>query len=165
MPHCRFGAPAFRFIYNHIELMGGCFLLSGGTLIASGLYPGWHPAIAWVGRVIFVAALGVYWWHVAVLGGGPTGTMVYPLMALGVLIEGRRRRPTQLFPAFIASVGLCFGALMLVYGLFTMVEAVRQIMGIAGERQQKKADVVIAQGNGCELSHEAMLILGSAATV
>lgn len=51
------------------------------------------------------------------------------------------------------------------YGLFTMVEATRQIMGVCGKRQQKKADVVIAQGNGGELSHEAMLILGSPATV
>jgi acetyl-CoA acetyltransferase len=51
------------------------------------------------------------------------------------------------------------------YGLFTMVEATQQIMQVAGERQVPKVDLAIAQGNGGELSNEAVLVLGSADTL
>jgi len=51
------------------------------------------------------------------------------------------------------------------YGLFTIVEAVRQLFGNAGERQVKGAQLAIAQGNGGELSHEALLILGTQETL
>jgi acetyl-CoA acetyltransferase len=51
------------------------------------------------------------------------------------------------------------------YGLFTMVEATQQIMGVCGDRQQKDVELAIAQGNGGELSSEAVLVLGSGATV
>ena len=82
----------------------------------------------------------------------------------GQFVSGGRIAPGGKLPVNTNGGGLsCVHPGM--YGLFTMVEAARQIMGVAGERQQKKVDVVIAQGNGGELSHEAMLILGSAATV
>ena len=51
------------------------------------------------------------------------------------------------------------------YGLFTMVEATQQIMHIAGERQVPNVQVAIAQGNGGELSSEAVLVLGSGETL
>ena len=51
------------------------------------------------------------------------------------------------------------------YGLFTIVEAARQLAGEAGERQVKDAKLAIAQGNGGELSHEALLILGTEETL
>jgi acetyl-CoA acetyltransferase len=51
------------------------------------------------------------------------------------------------------------------YGLFTIVEAARQLAGSAGERQVAGAKLAIAQGNGGELSHEALLILGSEETL
>jgi acetyl-CoA acetyltransferase len=51
------------------------------------------------------------------------------------------------------------------YGLFTMVEATQQIMQVAGERQVPNVDLAIAQGNGGELSNEAVLVLGSADTL
>jgi acetyl-CoA acetyltransferase len=51
------------------------------------------------------------------------------------------------------------------YGLFTMVEAAQQIMGVCGERQVADVDIAIAHGNGGELSSEAVLVLGSSATV
>jgi acetyl-CoA acetyltransferase len=49
------------------------------------------------------------------------------------------------------------------YGLFTMVEAAQQIMGVCGERQVAGAELALSHGNGGELSSEAVLILGSAA--
>ena len=50
------------------------------------------------------------------------------------------------------------------YGLFTIVEAARQLAGSAGERQVPGAKLASAQGNGGELSHEALVILGSEET-
>jgi hypothetical protein len=51
------------------------------------------------------------------------------------------------------------------YGLFTIVEATRQLAGEAGARQVQDARLAIAQGNGGELSHEALLILGTEETL
>lgn len=51
------------------------------------------------------------------------------------------------------------------YGLFTIVEAFRQLTGVAGERQVRDARIAIAQGNGGELSHESLVILGTPETV
>ncbi|HLZ96569.1 MAG TPA: acetyl-CoA acetyltransferase [Steroidobacteraceae bacterium] len=49
------------------------------------------------------------------------------------------------------------------YGLFTMVEAAQQIMGVCGERQVAGVELALSHGNGGELSSEAVLVLGSAA--
>jgi acetyl-CoA acetyltransferase len=51
------------------------------------------------------------------------------------------------------------------YGLFTMVEASQQIMGICGARQQPDVQLAVSHGNGGELSSEAVLVLGSADTL
>lgn len=51
------------------------------------------------------------------------------------------------------------------YGLFTMVEAAQQIMGVCGTRQQHNVQVAISHGNGGELSSEAVLVLGSVDTL
>ena len=51
------------------------------------------------------------------------------------------------------------------YGLFTMVEASQQIMGVCGERQVADVNIAVSHGNGGELSSEAVLVLGSADTV
>ena len=51
------------------------------------------------------------------------------------------------------------------YGLFLLIEAVRQIRGEAGARQVKDAETAIAHGNGGVLSSQATVILGSAATL
>ncbi len=50
------------------------------------------------------------------------------------------------------------------YGLFTLVEAARQLAGEAGERQIAGAEVALAHGNGGELSSQATVILGTDAT-
>lgn len=51
------------------------------------------------------------------------------------------------------------------YGLFTLVEATQQLMGVAGARQVKDAQVGLAHGNGVELSSQATVILGTEATL
>jgi acetyl-CoA acetyltransferase len=51
------------------------------------------------------------------------------------------------------------------YGLFTMVEAAQQIMGVCGARQQPSVQIAVSHGNGGELSSEAVLVLGSGATL
>lgn len=51
------------------------------------------------------------------------------------------------------------------YGLFTLIEAFRQISGTAGARQLERHDLAVAQGNGGFLSSQALVILGSAVTL
>ncbi|MDR2188090.1 MAG: thiolase [Azonexus sp.] len=51
------------------------------------------------------------------------------------------------------------------YGLFTIVEATRQLQGICGERQVPDAKLAVAQGNGGVLSSEAVLVLGTEETL
>jgi acetyl-CoA acetyltransferase len=51
------------------------------------------------------------------------------------------------------------------YGLFTLVEAADQLMGRAGERQIRGAEIALAHGNGGELSSQATVVLGTAETL
>ena len=51
------------------------------------------------------------------------------------------------------------------YGLYTMIEAVTQLRGEAGERQVKDAEVALAHGNGGVLSSQVTSIWGTAATL
>jgi acetyl-CoA acetyltransferase len=51
------------------------------------------------------------------------------------------------------------------YGLFTMIEAVQQIAGVAGARQQRNVDIAVAHGNGGQLSSQVTNVFGSEATL
>jgi acetyl-CoA acetyltransferase len=51
------------------------------------------------------------------------------------------------------------------YGLFTLVESIRQLRGEAGDRQIKGASMALAHGNGGTLSSQATCILGLPETV
>jgi hypothetical protein len=50
-------------------------------------------------------------------------------------------------------------------GIFLVIEAVRQLRGEAGERQQAGAEVALVHGNGGALSAQATAVLGTAATL
>jgi acetyl-CoA acetyltransferase len=82
----------------------------------------------------------------------------------GAFVEGGRIAPGGALAVNTNGGGLsCVHPGM--YGLFTIVEAARQVGGAAGERQVAAAKLAIAQGNGGELSHEALLILGTEETL
>ncbi len=51
------------------------------------------------------------------------------------------------------------------YGIFALIEAVRQLRGEAGERQVQGARTALAHGNGGTLSSQATAILGTAETL
>jgi acetyl-CoA acetyltransferase len=51
------------------------------------------------------------------------------------------------------------------YGLFILIEAVRQLRGEGGARQVKDCEVALAHGNGGVLSSQATVILGTQATL
>jgi hypothetical protein len=51
------------------------------------------------------------------------------------------------------------------YGIFALIEAVRQLRGEGGERQVSDAVTALAHGNGGTLSSQATAILGTAAAL
>ena len=82
----------------------------------------------------------------------------------GRFVEGGRIAPGGQLPVNTNGGGLsCVHPGM--YGLFTVVEAVQQLMGTAGERQVPDAKLALAHGNGGVLSSQVTAILGTRATV
>jgi len=51
------------------------------------------------------------------------------------------------------------------YGIFTIIESVRQLRGEAGDRQVHGAEVAVAHGNGLHLSSQATAVFGTQATL
>lgn len=51
------------------------------------------------------------------------------------------------------------------FGIFVLIEAVRQLRGDCGRRQVDGCETAIAHGNGGTLSAQSTVILGSQATL
>ena len=82
----------------------------------------------------------------------------------GRFVEGGRIAPGGALPVNTNGGGLsCAHPGM--YGLFTIVESIRQLTGTAGARQIKGAELALAHGSGGALSSQATLILGTHATL
>jgi len=82
----------------------------------------------------------------------------------GSFVEGGRIAPGGALPVNTNGGGLsyCHPGM---YGLFLLIEAVRQLRGECGERQVNGAETAIAHGNGGVLSSQSTVILGTEATV
>src|SRR5947208_1396451 len=82
----------------------------------------------------------------------------------GAFVEGGRIGPKRSLAVNTNGGGLsyCHPGM---YGLFLLIEAVRQLRGECGARQVADCEVAIAHGNGGVLSSQATVILGTGATV
>jgi len=82
----------------------------------------------------------------------------------GAFVSGGRIAPGGELPVNTNGGGLscCHPGM---YGLFTLVEATRQLMGLCEERQIADAKLAVAHGNGGVLSSQATVILGTPETV
>jgi acetyl-CoA acetyltransferase len=82
----------------------------------------------------------------------------------GPFVEGGRIGPGGSLPVNTNGGGLsCVHPGM--YGIFTVIEAVEQLRGSAGERQVAGAEVAISHGNGGHFSSEVTAVWGTDATV
>lgn len=82
----------------------------------------------------------------------------------GRFVSDGKLRPSGSLPVNTNGGGLsCVHPGM--YGIFTLIEAVEQIQGVAGKRQVKDVNLALAHGNGGFLSSQATVILGSSVTV
>jgi acetyl-CoA acetyltransferase len=82
----------------------------------------------------------------------------------GIFVEGGRIAPGGSLPVNTNGGGLsyCHPGM---YGLFLLIEAVRQLRGECGARQVPGAKTAIAHGNGGVLSSQSTVILGTAAAL
>jgi acetyl-CoA acetyltransferase len=82
----------------------------------------------------------------------------------GPFVSGGRIAPKGALPVNTNGGGLsyCHPGM---YGLFLLIEAVRQLRGECGARQVEGCEVALAHGNGGVLSSQATVILGTQATV
>ena len=76
----------------------------------------------------------------------------------GAFVSNQRTAPGGDFPMNTNGGGLSYTHPGM-YGIFTMIEAVRQLRGECGERQLAKCDIALCNGTGGELSSTGTLIL------
>ena len=77
----------------------------------------------------------------------------------GSFVEDGRTRPGGAFPLNTTGGGLSYGHPGM-FGIFLVIEAVRQLRGEAGERQVPGAELALCHGTGGELSTHATVVLG-----
>ena len=82
----------------------------------------------------------------------------------GAFVSGGRIAPGGALPVNTNGGGLCCVHPGM-YGVFIMIEAVRQLRGSCGERQIAGAQLALVHGNGGTLSSQATAILGTADTL
>ena len=82
----------------------------------------------------------------------------------GAFVEDGRLGPGGAFPANTNGGGLSYTHPGM-YGMFLLVEAVRQLRGEAGDRQVDGAEVAVAHGTGGVLSSTSTLVLGTEAAL
>lgn len=82
----------------------------------------------------------------------------------GHFVEGGRIAPGGSLPVNTNGGGLSFCHPGM-YGIFTLIEAARQLRGEAGARQIASAETALCHGNGITLSHQATAIFGTSATL
>lgn len=82
----------------------------------------------------------------------------------GAFVSGGRIAPGGALPVNTNGGGLSFCHPGM-YGVFTLIEATRQLRGTAGERQITNAETALCHGNGITLSHQATAIFGTEATL
>jgi acetyl-CoA acetyltransferase len=82
----------------------------------------------------------------------------------GRFVEGGRIAPGGALPVNTNGGGLscCHPGM---YGMFPLIEGVRQLRGEGGDRQIEGAEVALCHGNGGVLSSQATVILGTGATL
>jgi len=82
----------------------------------------------------------------------------------GAFVSGGRIGPNGSLPVNTNGGGLsyCHPGM---YGLFVLIEAVRQLRGEGGARQVKNCEIALAHGNGGVLPSQATVILGTQATL
>ena len=82
----------------------------------------------------------------------------------GAFVSGGRVAPGGELPVNTNGGGLsyCHPGM---YGIFLIIEAVRQLRGSGGDRQVTGADVALVQGNGGTLSSQVTALFGTAATL
>lgn len=132
-----------------------------------------RTAGAWSGpRAFAMAGLGPDDVDVAELYDSFTITVLLALEDLGFCAKGEggafvadgRLGPGGALPANTNGGGLAYTHPGM-YGMFLLVEAVRQLRGEAGPRQVAGAEVAVAHGCGGVLSSTSTVVLGTEATV
>jgi acetyl-CoA acetyltransferase len=78
----------------------------------------------------------------------------------GAFVSNQRTAPGGDFPMNTNGGGLSYTHSGM-YGMYTMIEAVRQLRGECGERQLQRCTMAICHGLGGQLSSAATLILGT----
>jgi acetyl-CoA acetyltransferase len=82
----------------------------------------------------------------------------------GAFVADGRIGPGGALPVNTNGGGLSYGHPGM-YGIFTIIEAVRQLRAECGPRQVADAEIAVAHGNGAQLSSQVTAVLGTSATL